>query len=436
MWKHCIAFFIRCNNNAGISIYVFELRKKVASYVRYFGKELCLMEVKMNRVILLLIFIALTFSICLVSSEAMEATSRTGKSMTVIEPTKSGGVHILEIEEETNKTLDNTTKEQKTIEAQPISPNGQHTNPSPRIYEKKRMSDIEIIPDTPDKARIIVVPAIYSQGARSKFERELYEKFNMPDPTLIENPGFTGHLVNSLVNSRKFDVLERADLRSVIKEIDFGESDYADPTKVARMGKMLNADYVVIPEIRYILFISKTKEIPYIPRANIQYEATMGTNIRVVDVRTTRLASSSIDETTYTERKEKRESAQLKQALNLIDNFFNAVAEKEVSRIIDIVYPIKIIEIDGQNVTLNRGTGAMSPGEILQVFSPGKVLIDPDTHENLGYSEALVGKVEVIEVKAKVSVARILSGEVHKFDLCRRSREIKQIKEKPVPKID
>lgn len=372
-------------------------------------------------------------------AKEVKTTSRSGKSMTVVEPTESGGIHILQIEEETGKNSQKQKERDQTIEKlDSKSLSDQISSPSmERISEgqlQKKLREPQTISQR--KARIVVIPAIYSQGARSRFERELYEKFDISDPSVIEETRFTGHIVDALVNSRKFDVLEREDLMSVVKEIDFGESDYADISKTARIGRMLNADYVVIPEIRYILLIKEAKDIPYIPKKNVKFEATLGTNIRVVDVRTTRLASSNIDETTYIEKQKQRKKEQFKQAVNFIDNFFSAVAAKEVSHIIDVVYPIKVIEVKGNLVTLNRGRGAIEPGEVLEVYAPGKILIDPDTKESLGYSESLMGKIEVTQVKSKVSIARLLEGEAKKYFICRRNREIKKIEENPVPKID
>lgn len=331
--------------------------------------------------------------------------------MTIVKPTSEGGITIMSVEEK---------KE---------------------LQGKKRVKDeLSTEPDrVPRKARIAVVPAIYSQEVRSKFERELHEKFGIADPSVIENPGFTGHFVSALVKSRKFDVLERENLRAVTKEIDFGESDYADLKKTIRMGQMLNADYIVIPEVRFILCGWQEKEVPYVGKMRRTYEGRIATNIRVVDVRTSRIASSNIDETTYKEKSERKDlSTQMSQILSFVDHLYAAAALKETAVIIDVVYPIKVISLGVETVTLNRGKGAIEPGEILYVYKPGEVMIDPDTKENLGYSEALVGKVKVIKVKAKVSLAKVLEGtdKIKKYFVCRRAREIEKIEEKTGPKID
>ena len=145
-------------------------------------------------------------------------------------------------------------------------------------------------------SRIIVVPAIYAGKDRSRFMREKAEKLGFSDRSIIETPGYTSFLIDALTNTNTVDVLEREDLLSVVKELDFGESDYTDPKKVAQLGDMLNADYVVIPEIRDIKFSEKTKIIPYIGKSKTKYILKLATSVRTVDVRTSRLVSSHISE--------------------------------------------------------------------------------------------------------------------------------------------
>lgn len=347
------------------------------------------------------------------ASSAGERDTAQGKqSLTIVEPTATGGVQILHLEEKGDAA----------------------NKPKPAASGTGSAGAAEDV----RKARIIVVPAVYAQGARSKFDRELMDKFGLSSPTAVENPGFTGHIVDALVKSRKFDVLEREALRDVVKEIDFGESDYADTEKTARAGKMLNADYVLIPEIRHLLIVTETKEVPYVGTKRGRVEATLATNVRIVDVRTSRIASSEVAETTYGEKIEKRPGELAKQAVKFMDNVFAAAAAREVAKAIDTVYPIRVIALDQATVTLNRGAGALAPGEKLTVYAAGEELIDPDTKENLGVNEAKVGVVEVTEVRAKVSVAKILEGQgrIQKLQVCRRTQEAKKPLPARPPKID
>lgn len=285
----------------------------------------------------------------------------------------------------------------------------------------------------PRKARIVVVPAVYSQGVRSRSERELNERFGITDPGIIENPGYTGFFIDALVNCRKFDVLEREDLSSVTRELDLGESEYADIEKVVRLGRMLNADYVIIPEIQFVEF-RRARSIPYIGRTGRRLEGRVDIGLRTVDVATSRLASSHMYSTKL-RKSRKRDESDNSWVAGLRGELYRRSGMEGVANVIDVVYPIKVIAAEDYNCVLNRGTGAIVKGEILSVYKPGEIMIDPDTGENLGYHETLMGKVKVIEVKAKTAVAEIVEGKVQKLCVCRREGKAGEV---PVsaPKID
>lgn len=292
--------------------------------------------------------------------------------------------------------------------------------------------------ETPRKARLAVVPAIYSQAHRSRFKRELYENFGISDPGIIENPGFTLYLTDSLVNSRKFDILEREDLRTVARELQFGESDYADPARVVRMGSMLNADYMVIPEIRFIHLKQYREKIPYVGASRLTYEGKIAANVRVVEVGTSRVASSSFFEQTLRQRERDRDHFQESRLLSFVGDLYSATSREVASRIISDVYPIRIMSVAADVVTLNRGRGAIEAGEVLDVYKPGEVMVDPATGERLGYDETRVGRIRVFEVASRLARGRVIeaSEDIEEMYICRRSTEVQRLTPKPALGLD
>ena len=74
----------------------------------------------------------------------------------------------------------------------------------------------------------------------------------------------------------------------------------------------------------------------------------------------------------------------------------------------------KIAKVLGNNeVVLNRGREhGVRPGMMFEIFAPeGDEVWDPDTGETLGTVEDVKAKAEVTEVKEKLCVARMQSGE-------------------------
>jgi len=245
-------------------------------------------------------------------AEEMTGGTRTTESLTIVQPGSGPEVRVI------TKEITATTPD-KPVAAKPA-----------------------VAPDTSArKTRVAVVPAIYAQGVRSKAERDLKERFGLTDTGVMENPGYTSYVVDALVNSKKVDVLERDNLQGAIKELDFGESDYADTAKVVRMGKMLNADYVVIPEIRYLTVTAEDKEVPFI---NVKEKAIKGkfaTSVRSVDVATGRIASSNIADVEQQIRVRENKGPAGQQMADFVAALYKASAEKEAANIVGSVSAAK-----------------------------------------------------------------------------------------------
>lgn len=93
----------------------------------------------------------------------------------------------------------------------------------------------------------------------------------------------------------------------------------------------------------------------------------------------------------------------------LIRSVVKEAADWAASRLVDALFPVKVIAKTGKTVTINRGEGSgVAVDQDWRVFSVGKVLIDPDTQEVLGREEADVGKVRITEVLPKFSRALIV----------------------------
>lgn len=304
------------------------------------------------------------------------------------------------------------------------------------------------VEDPSRKARVMVIPAIIMQEQRRRIDRELNERFGITDAGIIESPGYTSFIIDALVNARKFDLLEREELKSVIKELNFGESDYADTGKVVKIGQMVGADYMVVPEIRYLQVISETKAIPYVGGNQVSLTCKLATAVRTVNVTTGKIISSNIKDVEKRKRVRETDSPQTVRtgALDLISDAFRESGLREAANIVDVAYPIRVMSISGDTVMLNRGQGAILAGETLKVYATGEVMVDPETKENLGYHEAYVATIKVSEVDQKTSKAVVLEkvSEIQRLSLCRRvapptlaDPALKQSgSEPPAPKID
>ena len=73
-------------------------------------------------------------------------------------------------------------------------------------------------------------------------------------------------------------------------------------------------------------------------------------------------------------------------------------AERITEAMLDAIYPISLVAIDGDIVTLNQGGDTISSGNLYELYRYGEKIIDPYTKESLGRSETLVGEISVERV--------------------------------------
>jgi curli biogenesis system outer membrane secretion channel CsgG len=258
------------------------------------------------------------------------------------------------------------------------------------------------------KARVAVFPALFSQHARDEFIKDLRERFSFNDVNALENPGFTGFLTDALVNTRRMDVMEREKLKEVVSERDLNAQAYNDITKIASAGQALTADYVVLPEVRSLRLIKEEAGPAYVPKKWVFNKARIALNLRVVDVKTSRIAASDISEMVITNRVTGQPSEALgAPVLDFIHDLYRQAAVREAAKVVDITYPIRLVGQNEKLWILNRGRGALQVGEEFDVFKQGERLIDPDTKESLGFVEQRVGGIRVVQVDEKTSLAEI-----------------------------
>jgi len=66
-----------------------------------------------------------------------------------------------------------------------------------------------------------------------------------------------------------------------------------------------------------------------------------------------------------------------------------------------------VIKVEGRNVYLNLGVGAVQVGDRLTLKRPGSALIDPETGISLGSEDEEIGTVHVDQVKDKFSIGSV-----------------------------
>jgi len=206
----------------------------------------------------------------------------------------------------------------------------------------------------------------------------------------------TTAMEQELVQTRKFAVLSRDNLAEISAELNLISSEATSREEKAKLGRMLGADFLLIPEIVNATGSTQSKTI----KITGQTETWSAGNI-VVGVKVIAVATGEVK---YAEQYRASTTAENSRGL------ISSVAKNAVTDVVEKIYPKIIIKASSSGVIINAGGRSINVGQRYSVFRPGEILFDPYTGESLGSEETLVGTIAVSKVLPKMSHAIKISG--------------------------
>lgn len=243
-----------------------------------------------------------------------------------------------------------------------------------------------------------------------------------PPGAALETSTLTNKFVTALVQTRKFDVVERERVDTLLSEMQMSEAGLMDPARAVEAGRMLGADYFLMGEISVFTLTTTVRQVPNTTRWQRVEELRLILDMRIVDTRTSKIVSAEKGEALMraTQLFPHRPDVNSPVEPKSLDDIQREVVAKCVIKVIDAIYPIRIIAVNADGVSVNRGEGGgLSVGDTLDVFVEGQEMIDPDTGEVLGSEETKVGRIRISQVLAKFSKGQVLGGSPAVGQICR-----------------
>ena len=197
-------------------------------------------------------------------------------------------------------------------------------------------------------------------------------------PTDLEPcPGFTGLLIQALIDSGRFIVVERKEINKILGEQDFGASGRVLPRTAAELGKVRGVQLVLTGEVAAVGAGDAPRKIMAM--------------LRIYDVQTAQiLASAKVQADSP--------SAAVKQA-----------AKKVIEALEDKSWTTKVSKVRGDIVFLNAGEAeGIHKGDRFRIIALGEPILDPDEATVLGREEEEAGIVEVTTVEERYCEAKRL----------------------------
>ena len=204
-----------------------------------------------------------------------------------------------------------------------------------------------------------------------------------------------------MLNTRRFEILERSDAAALAKEsaaageaFAFNRADYVltirvdsfndrmEERKLAALGKTIRARTIELSAVAKITEVASQRAI-----ASTNFKVAKRDTENRSDNTTQRVGEGSDD---------------------LLIQAVSEMAGKIATRAADVVSPARVIGKRDKVVTINRNDqSGIKVGQIWEAFALGDELVDPDTGEKTR-EEVLVGKVKITRVTPQNSQGETL----------------------------
>lgn len=213
----------------------------------------------------------------------------------------------------------------------------------------------------------------------------------------------TEELINTLVNSGTYTVIERSQIDKVITEMGFEESGYVNADSAIEIGRLSGAQYILVGKITMADVYNSS--VPLIGVKTLK--AKVGIEYRLLDGKTGQILLSNTIEDQHTEDELTGSdfSAQVvlhKACSDAAKKVLKEIQKKNpiIGTVLDIDPATNIVYVD-----LGRGSG-LQVGEELQVFKEGTPIYGTNG-EIITTRTIELGKIKITEVNDNHSIGKL-----------------------------
>jgi flagellar assembly FlgT-like protein len=215
---------------------------------------------------------------------------------------------------------------------------------------------------------------------------------------------------SSIQKNRKFALVSRkaSVMKDIREEQQFATSELSAGNAAAE-GQMKNANFLVIPTVQDFKFYRSSKPVPNLDSKYIRRDSGMlEINAQIIDTSTGAIKTTFYLKSSFaTGKKVVNSKGGVPNSIHFT-KMAKKVSAQMADQLVDIVFPMRVLNLQGNKVFINRGKdGGLKKGQLLDVFKPGVALIDPDTGENLGSAETKIGQIKVTRINPKFTIAVI-----------------------------
>jgi curli biogenesis system outer membrane secretion channel CsgG len=217
-------------------------------------------------------------------------------------------------------------------------------------------------------------------------------------------------LTTSLVQTDRFELVERNKIKQLIQEQKLGMVGIIDETTAAEMGKILGAEYIVTGAITSAAK-SRIDKFGY-----ILVEVKIGVDVRAVNSTTGRILLSEAAEGLSSSKEIRTADGTIVQGALEDDQAYAAAAREAVEKVSEkiaalssLVGYVVLTEVDEVTIDLGDDNGVLA-GDRFVVFRVGDEIVHPVSGKHMGWKKEILQEVEIEHTEKGMSTAKVLKS--------------------------
>ncbi|WP_270991290.1 CsgG/HfaB family protein [Campylobacter upsaliensis] len=368
---------------------------------------------KVIKILFLSLFLSLSLNAKVVTSTNTKSSTGEGVGLTreeainnaIIEAVgKMGGVNINSLRKSNSSVFSNgldTTIQDHYSEQISKATKGRvdsyEINSIEQDENGKYMANVTIFKTTTTKK-------YQAPGLSADNRRSISVFDSTPDPTKRGiGAALQQKIITNLLQSRKFNVLDRDSNGYYEMEKALIQSGNAAKDEIYKLKNVLGTDYILLFSISALDGKQKT--------SNLTGKSKMEAEV-VIDYRVLLFATRQIKFANTLSTK----VALKDDSLSTNEQVLGQIARQISNDILNAIYPLKVAGVENGEIIFSQ---SLNQGDVYECFSLGKAIKDSYTKETTGRIETKSGSIEVTRSTPKLSYAKITEGSVKVGDICR-----------------
>lgn len=251
------------------------------------------------------------------------------------------------------------------------------------------------------KLKIVVAPVRLSQAQ--------YDVGGLQVSAATLSDDLTQRITNALVQSGRFDVLNRDANPAVAEELQLISSGGTDKKNLAKLNQTIPADVVLAPSLDALAYTRHSQNLAISDRPLVSYDGHWAFSDKIINVTTSELMGSAQFQGDFPK------VSPTTMPVNVDGQGLLAAAEDKivndaVAQIIQDLFPITVVSVQGNVVVLSQGGSALEVGKTYRLMQAGQLIKDPQTGEVIGHVTMPIGEVAIDRVDDKLSYGHLVQG--------------------------